>query len=223
MNEKPKSSVIIHEENEEEEDSNEPMNDAILEDENILNIPVHTHPRQEPIQEQRVPPFPKRLVIEKCVVHPEYEILNELKNICVKISLLQGIKDIPIYSKVIKELCIKCPGKKQKDPLTIHVIGEMSECMIDQSRIAKYTNPAPVVTIIVNNTTIENTLIDLGSAINMMTIAVLEVLKLGQFLQPTPSILELAYCTMVKPAGVLDDIIVSVASWEYPIEFNVVE
>ena len=28
---KPKSSVIIHKENEEEEDSNEPVNDAILE------------------------------------------------------------------------------------------------------------------------------------------------------------------------------------------------
>ena len=31
VNDKPKSSVIIHEENKEEEDSNEPVNDAILE------------------------------------------------------------------------------------------------------------------------------------------------------------------------------------------------
>ena len=55
--------------------------------------------------------------------------------------------------------------------------------MTDQSQIAKYTNPgSPVVTVIVNNTAIENTLIDLGSAINMMTTAVLEVLQLGQFL-----------------------------------------
>ena len=84
--------------------------------------------------------------------------------------------------------------------------------MTDQSRIAKYTNPgAPVVTIIVNNTTIENTLIDLGFSINMMTTTVLEVLQLGQFLRPTPSILELANYTMVKPIGVLDDIVVSVS------------
>ena len=54
--------------------------------------------------------------------------------------LLQAIKDIPIYSKVIKELCIKHLQKKQKDPLTIHVIGEMSEYMSNQSLIAKYTN-----------------------------------------------------------------------------------
>ena len=49
VNDKHKSSVIIHEENEEEEDSNEPMNDAILEDANIPKIPVHTRPPQEPI------------------------------------------------------------------------------------------------------------------------------------------------------------------------------
>ena len=111
------------------------------------------------------------------MVHSEYDILNELKNICIKIPLLQAIKDISIYSKVIKEICIKHPRKKQKDPLTIHVIGEMSECMTDQSQIEKCTNPgASIVTVIINNTTIENTLIYLGSTINMMTITVLEVL-----------------------------------------------
>ena len=55
--------------------------------------------------------------------------------------------------------------------------------MTDQSKITKYTNPRnPVVTVIVNNTTIDNTLIDLGSAIHMMTTAILEVLQLGLFL-----------------------------------------
>ena len=81
--------------------------------------------------------------------------------------------------------------------------------MTGQSWIAKYTNPrAPVVAVIINNTAIENTLINLGSSINMMTIAVLEVLQLGQFLRPTPSILELADPTTIKLIGVLDDIVV---------------
>ena len=106
------------------------MNDAILENTNISKVPIPTRPPHELIQEQRIPPFPARLVIEKPVVHSEYDIFNELKHICIKIPLLQAIKDIPIYSKVIKELCIKRPGKKQKDPLTIHVIGEMSEIYV---------------------------------------------------------------------------------------------
>ena len=42
---------------------------------------------------------------------------------------------------------------------------------------------------------------------------------MGQFLRPTPSILELVDRTTVKLVGVLDDIFVSVASWEYPVDF----
>ena len=81
--------------------------------------------------------------------------------------------------------------------------------MTDQSRIAKNTNLGSlVVTVIVNNISIENTLIDLGSSINMMTTVSLDVLQLGQFLRPTLSILELEDCTTVKPARLLDDIII---------------
>ena len=109
VNDKPKSSVIIREENA-EEDPDEVMNDAISQD--VPKILVHTHPQQEPTQERRIPPFQERFAIEKPVIHPKYDILNELKNVCVKIPLLQAIKDIPIYSKVIKELCIKKPVRK---------------------------------------------------------------------------------------------------------------
>ena len=88
------------------------MNDVILQDVDISKIPVHTHPQQEPTQEQKIPLFLEWLAIEKPMIRPEYHILNELKNICVKIPLLQAIKDIPIYSMVINESCIKHPGKK---------------------------------------------------------------------------------------------------------------
>ena len=45
VNDKPIKSVIIREENDEEEqDSNEPVNDAILEDVNISKVTVPTHP-----------------------------------------------------------------------------------------------------------------------------------------------------------------------------------
>ena len=75
VNDRPKSFVIILEEND-EEDSNEVMNDAILQDVDITKILVHTHPHQEPIQEQRIPPFPEQLAIENPIVLPEYDIMN---------------------------------------------------------------------------------------------------------------------------------------------------
>ena len=57
----------------------------------------------------------------------------------------------------------------------------------------------------------------------MITTVFLEVLQLGQFLRPTPSIFELVDSTTVNFVGVLDDIIVSLASWEYSMEFMVIE
>jgi len=41
-------------------------------------------------------------------------MLNELKNICIKIPFLQAIKEIPIFAKEIKELCVKKPRRKRK-------------------------------------------------------------------------------------------------------------
>jgi hypothetical protein len=52
-----------------------------------------------------------------------------------------------------------------------------------------------------------------------MTITTLEELQLKPLLRPTPTILELADKTKVIPEGILDDIIVTLASWEYLLEF----
>jgi hypothetical protein len=164
----------------------------------------------------KVPPYPDRLVIEKPTTRPESDILNELKNICVKIPLIQAITDIPIYSKVFKELCIKKPGRKQKDPPTIHLVGGLSEYISEQPKLTKYGNPGnPIVTITIKDVSIVNALIDLGATINVMTTATLERLQLQPLLRPTQTILELEDKTRVTLEGILDDVMVTLASWEY--------
>jgi hypothetical protein len=62
------------------------------------------------------PPLPKRLMIEKPAVYPNFDIIGELKNLYVKIPLLQALQDIHIYAKTIKELC----GKKLINKTKIH-------------------------------------------------------------------------------------------------------
>ena len=44
----------------------------------------------------------------------EYDVLDELTNVCVKIPLFQAIKDIPIYTKSIKELCLNKTGREER-------------------------------------------------------------------------------------------------------------
>jgi hypothetical protein len=73
------------------------------------------------------PPFPERSMIEKPIVYPNFDIIGELKNLYVKIPLLQALQDIPIYAKKIKELCGKKPVRKvENSSSTIHVVGALS-------------------------------------------------------------------------------------------------
>ena len=42
-------------------------------------------------------------------------------------------------------------------------------------------------------------------------------------LRPTPTILELVDRSTIKSEGILDDLVISVDSWEYPTEFLVLQ
>jgi hypothetical protein len=93
--------------------------------------------------------------------------------------MLQAIKDVPIYAKTFKELCIKKPRRKQKEPLTIQVVGKLAYLMFEKTVMEKYVDPGNlIVTIFINNVPLYNTLIELGASINIMTVPTMEKLQL---------------------------------------------
>jgi hypothetical protein len=87
---------------------------------------------------------------------------------------------------------------------------------------SKYSVPGnPVVTIEINGVALPNTLIDLGATINVMLVNTLKTLQLDHLI-PTQTLLELGNKSVITPTGSLDDIIVTLASWEYPVDFLVI-
>jgi hypothetical protein len=66
-------------------------------------------------------------------------------------------------------------------------------------------------------------LVDLGEAINIMTIETTQLLQLRMQVRPTPTVLELADHSTIKPEGVIDDLVISVDSWTYPADFVVLQ
>jgi hypothetical protein len=116
------------------------------------------------------PPYLERLNQEKLFTQPEFDFLGELNNVCVKIPLFQAIKDVHIYLKAVREICLRKPGRKHKDLQTVHVMGKLSDLMMGGVLTAKYYDPdSLVVDRKINNTIISNTLIDLWATINIMT------------------------------------------------------
>ena len=109
----------------------------------------------------RTPPYPEILAFEKPVLPPEFDIEGKLRNLCVKIHVLQALGDIPILAKIIMDLCIKKPGRKRKQPSKIQVGGQISTLITNHLKIGKYANPGDlIVTSYINNIPIPNTLID---------------------------------------------------------------
>ena len=117
---------------------------------------------------------------------------------------------------------LKKLGRKRKHPLRVHVIGDFAKLMMGNTLPAKYSNPgSPIVRVKINGISLSNTLIDLGATINVMTKQTMDRLGITN-LRQTYTILQLADQSLVKPDGIIEDVI-SVDSWEYLVDFMVLQ
>ena len=116
---------------------------------------------------------------------------------------------------------MKNPRRKKKDPTTVHVVGQLVDIILGKLVIPKYSNPgSPIVNLIINGQPIKNALIDLGAIINVMTKDTMKKLN-TEGLRATPTILQLADSSTVTPDGMIEDIVVTLDSLEYPVNFMI--
>ena len=121
----------------------------------------------------------------------ETSLESEIHNIFIKIPLLQAIKEIPICTNIIMEICLKKPRRKRLEPQTIQFFGRAAELMTGCVSVEKYSDLGnPIVTVQIGNVLVSNVLIYLGAAINVMTKQTMDQLRLSH-LRPTPTVLEL--------------------------------
>jgi len=86
--------------------------------------------------------------MEKSEPISETSLASEHRNLFIKIPLLQAIKEIPICTKIIMELCLKKPRRKRLEPQTIQFVGRAAELMTGCVSMEKYTYPGnPFVSI----------------------------------------------------------------------------
>eukprot|EP00253_Pinus_taeda_P029422 PITA_29422 len=186
--------------------------------------PKEDEEEKQKSEPKAIPPFPERLTGTTQPNPEETELLGEIKQLCVKIPLLQAIKDVPIYNRLIKEKCFRHPGRRKRDAPTINVIGKLSDLMLGQVICPKDLDPeSPVVDVHINGTIIPHTLIDLGAAINVMTRDTMLKINLQGSLRKTSTVLQLADCSTMTPEGIMEDVMVSIDSWEYPVDFLVLQ
>lgn len=158
------------------------------------------------------PPYLERHTIINQLVYSEFYLSGELRNLCIKIHLIESIQYDPIYVETIKELCVKNPKRKPKDPPIFHVLGTLSDLILGEKVPVRYDKPRnPVVTIEVQGHNFPKTLVDLGYAINILTLETCGILGIIKF-KTTTIMLELADISILRPKGTMEDFIISMNS-----------
>ena len=110
------------------------------------------------------------------------EILEHLHQVKVNLPLLQIIKQMPAYAKVIKDLCTV--KRKHHLKKTAFFIKQVS--VIIQHKVPrKYKDPrCPIISCTIGEYLVERALLDVGASINLLQCAVYQQMGLG-YLKPT--------------------------------------
>ena len=171
------------------------------------------------VKRRMPPPFPQALRGKKKIPN-QAEIWEVLRQVKVNIPLLDMIKQVPTYAKFLKDLCTvkKGLGIEKKDFLT-----EQVSSIIQCKTPVKYKDPgSPTISVNIRGTYIDKALLDLGASVNLLPYLVYKQLGLGE-LKPTNITLSLADRSVKIPKGIVEDVLVKVDKFYYPVDFVVLD
>ena len=165
------------------------------------------------------PPFPQALRNKK-KASQQAGILEVLRQMKVNIPLLDIIKQVLAYAKFLKDLCTIKKGLaiEKKAFLT-----EQVSAIIQSKNPIKYKDPgSPTISVNIGGTCIDKALLDLGASVNLLPYSVYKQLGLGE-LKPTNITLSLADRSVKIPKGIVEDVLVKVDKFYYPVDFVVLD
>ena len=165
------------------------------------------------------PPFPQELRGKK-KTSQQAGILEVLRQVKVNIPLLDIIKQVPAYAKILKDLWTikKGLGIEKKAFLT-----EQVSAIIQSRNPVKYKDPgSPTISVNIGGNCIDKSLLDLGASVNLMSYSVYKQLGLGE-LKPTNITLSLADRLVKIPKGIVEDVLVKIDKFYYPVDFVVLD
>ena len=147
-------------------------------------------------------------------------ILEVLRQVKVNIPLLDIIKQVHAYAKFLKDLCTikKGLGIEKKEFLT-----EQVSAIIQSKNPVKYKDPgSPTISVNIGGTCIDKSLLDLGASVNLLPYSMYKQLGLEE-LKPTNITLSLADRSVKIPKGIIEDVLVKVDKFYYPVDFIVLD
>ena len=173
----------------------------------------------EAVKNNVQPSFPQALKKGKNSVN-QTEILEVLWQVKVNIPLLDMIKQVPTYAKFLKDLCTMKRGfNVNKKAFLTEQVSAIIEC----KTFVKYKVPGcPTISVNIKGFSVEKALLDLGASVNLLPYSMYKQLGLGE-LKPTSITLSLVDRSIKITKGTIEDVLIQVDRFYYPVDFVVLD
>ena len=181
--------------------------------------PEHIIIKEDSMKKSMPPQFPQALKGKKKASN-HTEILEVLRQVKVNIPLLDMIKQVQTYAKFLKDLCTMKRGLNVDKKA---FLAEQVSSIIQSKTPVKYKDlGSPTIYVNIGGTYVDKALLDLGAHVNLLPYSVYKQLGLGE-LKPTTITLSLADRFVKIPKGIVEDALVKVDKFYYPVRFVVLD
>ena len=137
--------------------------------------PKRTINLEEMIKKHIPPPFPQALHGKKGIINAS-KILEVLRQVKVNIPSLDRIKQVRTYAKFLKDLCnVKRGLNVSKKAFLTEQVSSIIQCKSP----VKYKYPScPTISVMIGETCVENSLLDLRASVNLLPYSIYKQLGL---------------------------------------------
>ena len=164
-------------------------------------------------------PFPQRL--QKSKLEEQFpRFLKTFQKLEISMPFTEVVTQMPLYAKFLKDMLSK--KRKIVEEGIVNLTATCSAVM-KKELPEKMKDPGSfTIPCIIGGVEIQKALCDSGASINLMPLSVAKQLSLGELI-PTTITLQMADRSMVKPEGVLEDVLVTVGKFVFPVDFIILD
>ena len=166
-----------------------------------------------------VVPFPQRL--QKSKIEEQFaRFLKTFQKLEISMPFTEVVNQMPLYAKFLKD--IQSKKRKIVEEGIMNLTATCSALMKKELPEKMKDSGSFTIPCIIGGVEIQKALCDSGASINLMPLSIANQLSLGELL-PTTITLQMADRSMVKPEGVLEDVLVTVGKFVFPVDFIIMD
>ncbi|XP_070032849.1 uncharacterized protein [Nicotiana tomentosiformis] len=138
----------------------------------------------------------------------------------VNIPLIDALREMSGYAKMMNDLMSR---KFDFQDLATVTLTQTCSDVVTRPITEKLSDPGSfIIPCTIGSYAFAKALCDLGANINLMPFAIYKRLGIGRA-RPTSMLLQLAERTLKRPSGILDDVLVQVEKFVFPVDFVILD